>query len=170
MGGGGYYGGESSYAGINDIDKLEGLAREELRKETRPPRRRVFISFRHTDKTKVDLLRGQAKNENSEMDFIDMGLRLAFNSENAEYIRSGIRSRITQSSVTLVAVSETTHESDWVNWEIRESLKLGKGVVVVNISNNTSIRMPDAVNENRSKIKIVSWNHSEIMNAINSVA
>jgi hypothetical protein len=167
MGGGG---GGGSYAGTNDIDKLEGLAREEIRKETQPSRRRVFVSFRHTDKTKVDLLRGQAKNENAELDFIDMGLRVPFDSENAEYIRSGIRSRIEQSSVTLVAVSETTYESKWVNWEIRESLKMGKGVVVVNISNDSSIRMPDAVNENRSKIKIVSWNHSEIMSAINSAS
>lgn len=168
MGGGG--GGGTSYAGTNDIDNLEGIAREEIQKEIQPSRRRVFVSFRHTDKTKVDLLRGQAKNENSELDFIDMGLQVPFNSENAEYIRSGIRSRIEQSSVTLVAVSETTHESEWVNWEIRESLKQGKGVVVVNISNNPSIRMPEAVNENRSKIKIVPWIHSEMMNAINTAA
>ncbi len=167
MGGGG---GGSSYAGTNDIDKLEGLAREEIQKEIRPLRRRVFVSFRHTDKTTVDLLRGQAKNENSELDFIDMGLKVPFDSENAEYIKSGIRSRIEQSSVTLVAVSETTHESKWVNWEIRESLKLGKAVVVVKISDDSSIRMPDAVNENSSKIQIVSWNHSDIMNAINSAA
>ncbi|VVB87327.1 Uncharacterised protein [uncultured archaeon] len=99
-----------------------------------------------------------------------MGLRVPFDSENAEYIRSGIRSRIEQSSVTLVAVSETTYKSKWVNWEIRESLKMGKGVVVVNISNDPSIRMPDAVNENRNKIKIVSWKHLEIMNAIDTSA
>lgn len=163
-------GGGTSYAGTNDIDKLEGLAREEIQKEIRPPRRRVFVSFRHTDKTTVDLLRGQAKNENGELDFIDMSIQVPFDSENAEYIRSGIRSRIEQSSVTLVAVSETTHESKWVNWEIRESLRLGKGVVVMKISNDSSIRMPDAVNENRSKIQIVSWNHLEIMNAINAAA
>ena len=169
MGGGGG-GGGTSYAGTNNIDKLEGLAREEIQKEIRPPRRRVFVSFRHTDKTTVDLLRGQAKNENSELDFIDMSLQVPFDSENAEYIRSGIRSRIEQSSVTLVAVSETTHESKWVNWEIRESLKLGKGVVVVKISNDSSIKMPDAVSENRSKIKIISWNHADIMNAINAAA
>jgi hypothetical protein len=96
-----------------------------------------------------------------------MGLKVPFDSENAEYIKSGIRSRIEQSSITLVAVSETTHESKWVNWEIRESLKMGKSVVVVKISDDSSIRMPDAVNENRGKIKIVSWNHSDIMTAIN---
>jgi hypothetical protein len=44
--GGGGGGGGSSYAGTNDIDKLEGLAREEIQKEIRPSRRRVFVSFR----------------------------------------------------------------------------------------------------------------------------
>lgn len=167
MGGGG---GGSYYGGTIDIDKLEGIAREELKKEVPAPRKRVFLSFRHTDKTKVDLLRGQAKNENSGLDFIDMSLQVPFKSEDAEYIRNGIRARIEQSSVTLVIVSDSTHESDWVNWEIRESLKLGKGVVVVNISNDSLVKMPDAVNENKSRIRIVPWDHSEIMNAINAAA
>lgn len=169
--GGGFIGGVSGGpSGEGDIEELEDIARQELQKETPTQRRRVFISFRYTDKNQVDALRSQAKNENSELDFIDMGLRVPFNSENAEYIKQGISARIQQSSVTLVAVSETTYQSDWVNWEIRESLRLGKGVVIVNISKNTSIRMPEAVNGDSDRIKVVSWKHKEIMEAIDSVA
>lgn len=169
--GGGFIGGVSGGpSSEGDIEKLEDIAKEELQKETPTERRRVFISFRHTDKNQVDALRSQAKNENSELDFIDMGLRVPFNSENAEYIKQGIRARIQHSSVTLVAVSETTYKSNWVNWEISESLKLGKGVVIVNISKNTSIRMPEAANENGGRVKVVPWKHKEIMDAIESVA
>lgn len=162
-GSGGFYGGE------NDITRLEGVARQELQRESIPERRRVFLSFKHEDEETVRMFRGQAKNENSKLDFIDMGLKVPFDSENAEYIRQGIRARIQQSSVTLVVASEKTHESDWVNWEIRESVKLGKGVVVVK-TNDSIARMPDAVTEHSDKVKIVAWNHKAIMNAIDEAA
>lgn len=170
--GGGYIGGGygEGYGGVTDIERLENIARRELEKPARPPRRRVFISFRHVDEDKANMLRAQAKKENSKLDFIDMSLRRPFDTEDAEYIRRGIRARIERSSVTLVIVSETTYQSEWVNWEIRESLRQGKGVVVVNTTNDPSVRMPDAVNENRDKIRIVQWKHEDIMDAINEVA
>ena len=118
----------------------------------------------------VDFLRGQAKNEGSELDFIDMSLKVPFDSDNADYIKRGIRARIDQSSVTMVAVSEATHKSDWVNWEVRESIKMGKGVIVVKIKKDRPVRMPTAVEENRDKIKVINWNHKEIMDAIDEAA
>lgn len=165
-------GGGSFYKGPGDIDKLEEIARRELKRERdeeKPQRRRIFISFIHTDKTSVDLFRGQAKNERTDLDFIDMSLRAPFNSENADYIRSGIKERIKQSSVTLVYVSDDTYKSEWVDWEIRESLKQGKGVVVVN-TGGPSTKMPDAVNENKNEVKLIPNNHKEIMNAIDEAA
>ena len=108
--GGGAAGGENG----DDIDKYERIAEEELKKKPKT-RRRVFISFRHTDKNKVDELRERVKNERSDLDFIDMSLQTPFNSENADYIRSGIRKRIEGSSVTVVYVTEETHKSEWVN-------------------------------------------------------
>lgn len=162
-------GGGLSFGGTSDLERLEDIARKELKKEPQEPRRKVFISFVHTDKTKVDLFRGQAKNDNSDLDFIDMSLQVPFNSENAEYIKRGIRERIKQSSVTVVFVSEDTHKSDWVNWEINESLRLGKGVVVVN-TGDPSTRMPSGAIENKDKVRIVPWKHQDLMNAINERA
>jgi hypothetical protein len=163
-------GGKSYIGEYRDIQRLEDIARKELQKPPAPARRKIFLSFRHEDLDKVNMLRGQAKNENSELDFIDMGLRAPFNSENAEYIRAGIRERIQQSSVTLVMVSKDTYKSEWVNWEIRESILQGKGVVVVNTTDNTSLKMPDAVNEAGEKVKIVPWEHKAIMDAIGEVS
>jgi hypothetical protein len=170
MGGSGYVSGGGFYGGAKNVKQLEDVAKEELQKETSPPRRKVFVSFRHTDKRMIDFLRGQAKNEGSELDFIDMSLKVPFNSENAEYIKRGIRARIDQSSVTLVAVSEDTHKSEWVNWEVEESIRRGKGVVVVNISKKDSVKMPAAVEANKDKIKVVQWKHEQIMSAIDEAA
>jgi len=99
-----------------------------------------------------------------------MSLKVPFNSKDADYIRQGIRARIEQCSVTVVMMTDDTHKSDWVNWEIRESIKLGKGVVAIDKRSNSSAKLPDAISENKKDVKIVAWKHEEIMNAVNSAA
>lgn len=47
-----------------ELDNLERLARETLRESAEPTRRNVFISFDSDDLALVNLLRGQAKNDN----------------------------------------------------------------------------------------------------------
>jgi hypothetical protein len=168
MGGGGGGGYTQGYAGVSDISRLEDIARRELERPVPEPRRRVFLSFRGEDKTLVDLFRGQARNENSDLDFIDFSLRAPFNSENAEYIRRGIRERIIQSSVTVVLITDSTYESEWVDWEIRESVRLGKGVVGVKLKDDPSIRIPEAIKEHG--FRVVGWNHAEIRQAMNEAA
>ena len=164
-------GGSSSSYQPNDVEKLESIARKEIEKKKPPqetPRRRVFISFQNEDLNEVNLFRGQAKNEDSELDFIDSSLKVPFNSENAEYIKRGIRDRIDQCSVTVVFVGEKTHESEWVDWEIRESIKRGRGVVAVISRDDSSIKIPKAVTENN--IKVVPWKHAKIKEAIEYAA
>ena len=169
-GGGGSFFDKTSYKKTSDLSDLEDIARKELSKPAPPERRRVFISFRHEDKTLVEYLRGQAKNTNSDLDFIDMSLQVPFNSKNAEYIKQGIRARIKQCSVTVVMATDGTYKSDWVNWEIEESLKLGKGVVVIDKRSNPNSKLPSGVMENRKNIKVVPWKHEKIMDAINTAA
>jgi len=166
MGGGGgigpFYGREA------DMDRLKDAARKELKKPTPgEPRRKIFISFIGEDIDLVNLFRGQAKNENSDLDFIDYSLRVPFDSRNAEYIRRGIRERIQQSSVSVVLITNDTHRSKWVNWEIRESIRLGKGVIAVKLR-ETPMKMPKALEEHG--IKPVKWDHKLIRQAINDAA
>ncbi|MCD6099162.1 MAG: TIR domain-containing protein [Candidatus Marinimicrobia bacterium] len=130
MGGGGY----PVFNISGGLKELERIGREQIRRSIeRPPRRRVFLSFRGEDKNLVDEFRKRAKDQKSPLDFIDFSLVVPFRSENAEYIRRGIRERIKNCSVTIVLVGETTYQSEWVDWEIRESEKLGKGIVAVKL-------------------------------------
>ncbi len=160
MGGGGGGGGIS----LGELAELQAKAREALKEAAEPARRNVFISFATEDIEMVRLLRGQVKNELSELNFNDYSLREPFDSENAEYIRNGIRERIKQSSVTVVFVSESTPQSRWVDWEIRESLRLGKGVVAMHQGSVAPSVLPTAVVEHR--IEVVQWNHSKLAAAI----
>ena len=126
--------------------------------------RNVFISFSSDDLDEVNLLRGQAKNENSNIEFNDWSLKAPFNSENADYIKRGIRERIRQSSVTVVYLSDKTADSEWVDWEIRESLTMGKGVLAMHKGDTPPKRFPKAITEN--KIKVLPWKQELINNAI----
>ena len=119
-------------------------------------RRNVYISFVNEDKPLVELLRGQALKEDSTLEFNDWSLREPFDSERGETIRKGIHERIQQSSVTLVYVSDHTAKSKWVNWEVEESLKLGKKVVGVYQGVNPP-QLPSAIKKH--KIKVIAWSH-----------
>jgi len=116
----------------------------------------------------VNLLRGQAQNENSELDFIDRSLRVPFDSDRAEYIRRGIRERIRQASVTICVVTDSTVHSKWVDWEIRESLRMGKGVVAMHPGAEKPSSVPRALIEHN--IPIVPWHQSDLMVAIDLAA
>ena len=128
----------------------------------------VFISFDSDDLDEVNLLRGQAKNENSNIEFNDYSLKAPFNSKNADYIKRGIRERIRQSSVTVVYLTDKTADSEWVNWEIRESIALGKGVLAMHKGDVPPKRLPKAINENN--IDVLPWNQQLINNAIQEKA
>lgn len=162
MGGGG---GRGRGLTPEETRKLSDVVSRTIR-EAGQAKKNVFISFAVEDANQVNLLRGQAKNENSEIEFNDWSLKAPFDSKNAEYIRRGIRERIKQSSVTVVFVSSNSTQSKWVDWEIRESARLGKKVVGMYSGEAPPKNLPAALKEARAKI--VPWNHAELSAAIES--
>lgn len=148
----------------DELKNLEQRAKESLKEGDGGGKRNVFISFSSDDLDEVNLLRGQAKNENSNIEFNDWSLKEPFNSEKADYIKRGIRERIRQSSVTVVYVSDKTADSKWVDWEIRESLAMGKGVVAMHKGNTPPERLPKSITDNQ--IKVVPWNQKQLTRAI----
>lgn len=162
MGGGG--GGPS--LNPEQLKKLEDIAKKSI-KETESKKTNVFISFANEDLDEINLLRGQAKNENSDLEFNDWSLREPFDSKNAEYIKRGIRERIKQSSVTICYVTDKTAQSKWVDWEIRESKALGKGVIAMYKGDSPPSSLPSVIKE--LKIKLVPWNHTKLSQAIDNL-
>ena len=163
-------GGSGGSAGVDpgDLRRLEREAKRILSGGGEGQRRNVFLSFSSTDLDSVNLLRGQAKNENSELDFKDWSVKVPFDSEEAEYIRRKIRERIRQCSVTIVFLSDETAGSRWVDWEVRESLRLGKGVVGMYQGEAPPERMPAVIGENA--IRVVPWRHRDLSRAVEGAA
>ncbi len=148
MGGGAGSGRDS----LGNIDDLEKKARKELDKGAR---HNTFLSFDYDDIDDVNLLRGQVKNEKSEIEFIDRSVKDPINSKRAEYIKQKIVERIRQCTQTVVYITENTHSSDWVKWEVEKSLELGKRVIAVHKGDTPPSPIPSCIKDN--KIKVVSW-------------
>lgn len=157
-------GGGGSHYSSEDLAKIERLAKKEIQKASEEVKQNVFISFSSDDLNEVNLLRGQAKNEDNDLEFSDRSLKEPFNSENAEYIKRGIREKIDQASVTMVYLTNNSASSQWVDWEIRESIRKRKGVIGVYQGDNPPSKLPSAFKEHN--LKVVKWNHNELSKAI----
>src|ERR1017187_9047650 len=150
MGGSGGGGGRS----LGDTRDLEERAREILR-QGQSGRKNVFISFAFEDLDEVNLLRGQARNEKREIEFNDLSVREAFDSERAEYIRQKIRERINRCSAVIVYLSAATAASRWVRWEVEKGLELGKRVIAVHSGDTPPENLPAFIRD--QGIKVVRW-------------
>jgi hypothetical protein len=152
MGGGGGRGRTT----LGDISGLIDKAKDELRRAQSSQKRNVFLSFAYEDLDEVNLLRGQAKNENSDIEFNDWSVREPYDSSRADYIKQRIGERISQCSVTVVYISQDTAKSQWVSWEIEESIRRGKKVVAVHKGDKAPPNNPPAALL-QNRVPIVPW-------------
>ncbi len=148
----------------DELKALEQRAKKSMKDSDTSGKCNVFISFAAEDIDDVNMLRGQAKNQNSDIEFNDWSLRKPFDSKEADYIKRGIRERIRQCSVTVVYVSSKTANSKWVDWEIRESITMGKGVVAMYKGDRPPAHLPTAVKDH--KVPVVPWKQTELAKAI----
>ena len=147
-------GGGTGYRSLSlgDTRELEKKAKEEL---SRGERRNTFLSFDYDDIDDVNLLRAHAKNDKSDIEFIDRSVREPFDSNRAEYIKKKITDRINSTSNTVVYISNDTYKSKWVNWEINKSLELKKKVIAVHKGDTPPQKIPKSISMN--KIRVVPW-------------
>lgn len=148
----------------SDIKSLEDKVKQRLAEAKEDVSRHVFISFDHEDLDEVNLLRGQAKNENLDLKFDDHSVKEPYDSDNVDYIKRNIREKIDRCSVTIVYLSDKAALSKWVNWEIEESFKRGKGVIGVYKGDRPPDKTPPAFNQNGCKA--VKWEHAVLKKSI----
>lgn len=146
-------GGSSSggWSRLGDVKSLEQKAKAALNEG----KRNVFISFATEDMREVNLLRGQTKNENNDLEFNDHSVKEAYDSDQADYIKRKITERINRCSVTVVFISDDTAQSKWVKWEVEKSLELGKKVIAIHSGEKFSGTEPKWVSDHG--IKTVPW-------------
>ncbi len=128
---------------------------------------RAFLSFVEEDLNVVNLFRGQARNDNNDLEFDDYSIKEPFDSANAEYIGRGITAQIKLATLTICLFGPTTHASRWVNWELEKTLALGKPIMGVNIYSDGRTKYHPAPLD---KWPRVNWNIAVIVATMRQLA
>ncbi|MGQ9628377.1 MAG: TIR domain-containing protein [Anaerolineae bacterium] len=118
-------------------------------------KKRVFLSFIEEDKERVQGLRLLAANPNYDLEFYDESLRVPINSRDADYVKQRLREKIGRTTVTVCLISENTHRSAWVDWELEESDKKGNTIIAMALKGVERAVLPKLIKEKR--LTFHSW-------------
>ena len=121
--------------------------------------RNVFVSFDMDDEAQVRLLTYQAKDDKFKFSFRDYSVKEPFDDKWKRRVREKLR----LVSAVIVAIGAKTHESDAVDWEIKEAYSQGKTVLGVRLHRSKKHKTPPAV---RPGTKVVNWDAEEINRAL----
>lgn len=114
--------------------------------------KRVFISFAVEDKNMRDLLVGQARNENTPFEFMDMSVKKPW--DNAW--KTQCRQRIKSCHGVIVLVSKNTAKADGAHWEIKCAQEEAVPVMAIYANNDDKgCRLPAELTGKR--IQNWSW-------------
>lgn len=118
--------------------------------------KRVFLSFRAEDKHQVNGLRLLSANPTFDIEFYDESVRTPIQSTDPAYIRRVIREKISRTSLTVCLVSELTHTSQWVTWELEESIDKGNAIICMGLPGGPqTLTLPEPVR--RLKLSWYLW-------------
>lgn len=123
---------------------------------------RLFISFAVEDKTYRDFLIGQAKNNNSPFEFVDMSVKQPWDSA----WKTNCRTKIKGCDGVIALVSKNTAKATGQLWEVtcaKEERVPIRGMYVD--ANNKPASLP----ADFSGIRVVDWTWDNIANFINSL-
>ena len=111
--------------------------------------KRVFLSFMAEDRQTVNGIRLLAANPNHPIEFYDESVSTPYNSTNADYIKRQIREKISRTSVTVCILNTITYTSQWVAWELEESLKKGNTIIPMGVPGLKTTILPAPIGNMR---------------------
>lgn len=124
--------------------------------------KRIFVSFAIEDKNLRDLLVGQAKNERSPFEFVDMSVKEPWDSA----WKKKCRTRIKGCDGVLIIVTKNTKKADGQLWEIKcakdEAIKR-RGIW--GSQDNRPITLPSEL----EGVRVVNWTWDNIANWIDTL-
>ena len=92
-------------------------------------------------------LRLLAANPDYDLEFYDESVRVPIDSRDSEYVKRIIREKISRASVTVCLISELTHTSKWVDWELQESVDKGNTIIAMALKGVDRATLPKLIRE-----------------------
>lgn len=130
-------------------------------------KKRIFLSFASEDLDHVRGLRLLKDNPDFELEFYDESIKEPIDSNNAEYIKRVIKEQIKRASVTVCLISETTHNSGWVDWELETSFEEDKKIIAMAIKGVERATLPKLIKE--QNITFWTWDTEHLAKLLNKV-
>jgi hypothetical protein len=150
------------------FDSLSQLLEAYHRRLTYHPRkRRLFFSFHCEDLGRVRAFRNMPYLLNSDIDFNDCSVRVPINSENGSYIKQQIAEKIRQVSVVVCLIGSGTAWREWVDWELRKGIDLGKGICGIRLKGSRG-RTPPLLDELNAPV--AKWKMDDLIPTIECAA
>ncbi len=119
--------------------------------------RRVFISYQHSDQMKAKGFNLMSHAKNVDVEFVGRHLLDPVDSTNQDYIRQKVRDQMSGTSVTVVLIGDQTADSDWVAWEIEQSLDKGNGLLGIRV--DIGAKIPERLQD--CGAEILDWDKPE---------
>jgi hypothetical protein len=120
--------------------------------------KRVFIGFAKEDSKFRDFLVGQARNDSSPFDFIDMSVKEAWDTE----WKTNCRTKIKGCDGFIVLLTPNTTSADGVLWEIRCALEENIPVLGIYVHKNQKYLVPTGL-----RGIVIYWDWINIRDFIN---
>lgn len=130
--------------------------------------RRIFISYQGDDRMRAKGFRLLRFNENVEVDFFDRHLLDPVQSRDPDYIKRCINEQMRGTSVTVVLIGSKTHQSEWVDYEIRRTIEEGKGLLGIRLKGREDAITPARLTDGGGEV--IDWEPSEFNAAIERAA
>ena len=99
----------------------------------KPIQRRVFFSFDYDDVRRVEQIRNCQSLQHEKKGFIDKADREELKRCGKDAIARWIDGQLQGTSVTIVAFGACTYKSEWVGYEIKQSVNKGNGLLGIDI-------------------------------------
>lgn len=124
--------------------------------------KRIFVSFAIEDENLRDLLKGQARNQNSPFEFVDMSVKEPWDSK----WKTNCRIRIKGCDGVISIITRNTKNADGQIWEMKCAQE--EGIPIIGIYGNddhSGVSIPTEC----GYIKLVDWTWSNISSWIDKL-
>lgn len=124
----------------------------------------VFVSHYHEDEDTIRAMKELLGN-----DYVIRNYSVTSDkynrAQNEDYIKNLLRPLIGEVSTFICLIGPKTHDSEWVDWEIREAERQGKQIIGVYMYGAKDSDIPLALEEFSDAI--VGWRRDSIISAMN---
>lgn len=125
----------------------------------------VFISHVHKDDAQLQGLKDLVTRNGYSIRDSSIDSESPNNANSPDYIKYQILApRIRWAGTMVVLIGPTTHQSDWVHWEIEYAHKNGMRIVGVYVQGGKESDLPEAFEKYGDAL--VGWNSENLMGAI----